>query len=641
MTIDRIILHNFKGLKHENLLLNNSNVTISGANGSGKSSIACGWYWLMADCSESLVSNPAVFPLDMEEATPSVEVVADIDGKQVILERRLTRTVKKSKVEGVADAVSFSSTYLVNSVEYGLRDFKQKIAEYGITDKFLSLSHPDLFLSQKKDEMRKVLFGMVSDITDYEVALQMDGCAEATLLLKDYTFEEVASMQNTNLRKIKEVYGKDGELLRAKIEGLELSKADLDFSALELQKNMLTEQLEKNRAAQRVGVQINNELTQLREQDMKLQFELSGIKQKEQAEKKAAEEKILSERRGLQEKLLQIERDISRWNNEVDIHGNSITRLETSIKQGQDAISKIEAEVFDETTAVCPVCHRVYESDKIEEMKTDFEADKLRRIADLHKEITEFMSMLAIKRTERAEKAKNIQKAMNDKADIETALKQPLNALQGNMEEPHTYDAEIERINQAMADNNRLIETKKFSMPNMAVLSNEETELNGKIRDVEIQLSKAADNARIDDTIADLRASQLEFEQNKANSEKILYQLSLIQKKKNELLTESINKHFQIVKFAFFKYQKNGEYKECCEVFVDGKELGASLNTAMQIRAKLDIISGLQNFYNEHYPVFLDSSEMLDENTKSQINMPCQMVYLKVAENKNLFVKED
>ena len=36
LTIDRIILHNFKGLTHENLLFNNSNVIVSGANGTGK-----------------------------------------------------------------------------------------------------------------------------------------------------------------------------------------------------------------------------------------------------------------------------------------------------------------------------------------------------------------------------------------------------------------------------------------------------------------------------------------------------------------------------------------------------------------------------------------------------------------------------
>ena len=641
LTIERIILHNFKGLKHENLLLNNSNVTISGANGSGKSTIECGWFWLMADCSESLASNPAVFPLDMEEATPSVEVVAVVDGKHITLERRLTRTVKKSKAEGVADAVSFSSTYLVNSVEYGLRDFKQKIAEYGITDKFLTLSHPDMFLSGKKDEMRKVLFGMVSDITDYEVALQMDGCAEATMLLKDYTFDEVASMQNANLRKIREVYGKDGELLRAKIEGLELSKVDIDFSALELQKNMIKEKLANNKTEQAACEQTERDLNELRNKDLALQMELSGIIQKEKAEKKALEEKIFSERKSLQEQLSQIERDISRLKNEVVIHGGAIKRLETSIKQGQDAISKIEAEVFDETTAICPVCHRLYESDKIEEMKNDFEADKLRRIADLHKEVTEYMSLLAIKRSEFAEKVYKGKEYRNTKVNIETALNKPLNAFDGVMEEPQTYQADKDRLESEIAANNALMESKKAGLKNMTLLKAEELNLHDELRNCEIQLSKAGDNARIDDSIADLRASQMEFEQNKANSEKILYQLSLIQKHKNELLTDSINKHFQIVKFSFFKYQKNGEYKECCEVFVDGKELGASLNTAMQIRAKLDIVSGLQNFFNEHYPVFLDSSEMLDDNTKTLIVMPCQMIYLKVADNKELFVKED
>ena len=526
-----------------------------------------------------------------------------------------------------------TNSYFVNDVPMAERDMVKKLTDVGFDfENFAILANPNAFLLEKKDEQRKILFSMVAAYTDLDIANKMDGVDEARNLLSNYSIDEIKAMQNATLKKIVENYGKKGELLTAKIEGLELSKVDMDFSALELQKNMLTEQLEKNRAAQRVGVLINNELTQLREQDMKLQFELSGIKQKEQAEKKAAEEKIISERRVLQEKLLQIERDISRWNNEVDIHGNSITRLETSIKQGQDAISKIEAEVFDETTAVCPVCHRVYESDKIEEMKTDFEADKLRRIADLHKEITEFMSMLAIKRTERTEKAKNIQKAMNDKADIETALKQPLDALQGNMEEPHTYDAEIERINQAIADNNRLIETKRASMPNMAVLGNEETELSGQIRNTEIQLSKADDNCRIDDKIADLRKQQMVYEQDRANAEKILYQLDLIQKEKNLVVTEEINKHFSLVKWKMFDYLKNGSYTETCIPMVGDKELGAALNNAMQIRAKIDICDSLQKFYDTHNPVFLDNAEALDSENQGGLVADTQLVLLTVKD---------
>ncbi len=640
LTIERIILHNFKGLKQENLLLNNSNVTISGANGSGKSTIECGWFWLMADCSESLVSNPAVFPLDMEEATPSVEVVTVVDGKHITLERRLTRTVKKSKVEGVADAVSFSSTYLVNSVEYGLRDFKQKIAEYGITDKFLTLSHPDMFLSGKKDEMRKVLFGMVSDVTDLQIAQQMDGVSEATELLKNYTFEEAQSMQKASLRKIREIYGKDGELLRARISGLEEAKVDIDFSALELQKNMLKEQIEKNQDAQRVGNLLEEELNKLREQDMKLQFELSGIKQKEEAEKKASDEKILFERKRNESRLSEINEDIRKYQSKIAMCDTNINALEMEKNGNADKIKQIKAQVFDENSTFCPVCHRVYESDKIAEMKIHFEKDKESRITNLVDKIDEVDNIIAVRRTERDEIETEIKKAMNDKAEIETALKKPINALEGNMEKPNPYDDEKDRLTAELENIAKQIDLKKSGMPNMTVLKAEELDLHGQLRDCEIQLSKSDDNSRIDSQIEELQRQQIEFEQNIANNEKVLYQLDLILRRKHEVLSDSINKHFKLVKWQFWEFLKNGELRDTVVAKVNGKPFDSSLNTAMQIRAKLDIIQGLQNFYNEFYPVMLDSSEMLDSNSLSLIDMPCQMVYLKVGENKELFVNE-
>lgn len=628
--IVKMILENFKGIKERTIDFSGNIHKIEGKNASGKTTIATAYFWVFCNTDYELKSNPAIFPVDVEECTPSVTIEMLVDSKPMKICKKQSRKITESNG---TKKIALTNSYFVNDVPMAERDMVKKLTDAGFDfENFAILANPNAFLLEKKDEQRKILFSMVAAYTDLDIANKMDGVDEARNLLSNYSIDEIKAMQNATLKKIVENYGKKGELLTAKIEGLELSKVDIDFSALELQKNMLTEQLEKNRAAQRVGVLINNELTQLREQDMKLQFELSGIKQKEQAEKKSAEEKMLSERRVLQEKLLQIERDISRWNNEVDIHGNSITRLETSIKQDQDAISKIEAEVFDETTAVCPVCHRVYESNKIEEMKTDFEADKLRRIADLHKEITEFMSMLAIKRTERTEKAKNIQKAMNDKADIETALKQPLDALQGNMEEPHTYDAEIERINQAIADNNRLIETKRASMPNMAVLGNEETELSGQIRNTEIQLSKADDNCRIDDKIADLRKQQMVYEQDRANAEKILYQLDLIQKEKNLIVTEEINKHFSLVKWKMFDYLKNGSYTETCIPMVGDKELGAALNNAMQIRAKIDICDSLQRFYDTHNPVFLDNAEALDSENQGGLVADTQLVLLTVKD---------
>ena len=119
----------------------------------------------------------------------------------------------------------------------------------------------------------------------------------------------------------------------------------------------------------------------------------------------------------------------------------------------------------------------------------------------------------------------------------------------------------------------------------------------------------------------------------------MLYQVDLIQKRKNELLTEEINKNFSIVEFVFFTYLKNGSYTEACIATVNGKELGSSTNTGLEIRAKLDIISGLQKYNSLFFPVFLDGGESLDDNSKAAINMPCQLTYLTVTNDKGLNIK--
>ena len=640
LSIDRIILHAFKGLHQENLLFNNSNVIVSGANGTGKSSVMCAWYWLMADCSESLVSNPAIFPLNIEECTPSVEVVTSVDGKQITLERQVKRTVKKSKVIGQADSVSFSSTYFVNSVEYGLRDFKKKIEEYGITDKFLTLSHPDVFLSGKKDEMRKILFSMAKAESDYEIANMEDNTWDVAKLLKDYKFEEVEGMTKSNLRKIAEVYGKSGELLTSKIEGLAMSKSDLDFAELELLKNSINEKITANQDAQKIANQINSELEELHKNDMALQFEYSAVCQKEENEKREYENQLKQKRREVEEKASDLDRIIRQIKNEVSIYEQAFKHSENEKTEWEKKIAETKALVMDESKTYCPVCNRKYAESKVASIIANFEQEKANKIASLEELIKGNQSLLAIKRAERTELDRKLEKAIKDRQELEIILNQPVNALQGHMDEPNPYGDEKDRLTKAISEVKKAIEDKKATMPNMSVLKTEELELQGQLRDCEIQLSKADDNSRIDNKIAELREQQIKFEQDKADAERILYQLSLVQKRKNELLTEEINAHFKLVKWQMFTFLKNGSYAECCIPTIEGKEFGASLNTAMQIRAKLDIIQGLQDYYGEHYPVFLDSAENLDNNSMAEIDMPCQMIYLKVAENKELTVKE-
>lgn len=112
-----------------------------------------------------------------------------------------------------------------------------------------------------------------------------------------------------------------------------------------------------------------------------------------------------------------------------------------------------------------------------------------------------------------------------------------------------------------------------------------------------------------------------------------------LSRRKNELLTADIDKHFDIVRWQLFEYQKNGEVKNCCVPLVDGRRFGESTNTGREVLAKVDIINGLQRFYGQNYPVFLDGAECLSSETKNRIKSESQLIYLTVTESDKLEVE--
>ena len=276
VSIKSMKLGSFKGCK-ERVIEFGKNNEILGANGVGKTTIATAWYWLVADRDYGLKANPAIRPLDIEECLPRVEVVLDVDGKEVIVAKQQKRTVSKPNEEGVS-RVSLTNSYEVNAVPKSERDFKTYLADLGIDfELLLPLSHPDVFVSQKANEMRKVLFSMASEKTDIEIAKQTDGATDVVKLLENYTMVEVEAMNKSTLRKIKEDYGKDGEILRAKIDGLESAKVDIDVAELELQKKAIQEQIKENQAKQDDLSKQYEEFNKLADEIMQLKFELSEV----------------------------------------------------------------------------------------------------------------------------------------------------------------------------------------------------------------------------------------------------------------------------------------------------------------------------------------------------------------------------
>ncbi len=661
--IKSLHFENFKGVKNATYQFDGKNVSAIGQNGAGKTTLFTAYMWLMADKDSDLKSNPNIRPIYTEECTPRVEIVFNNGDFDITVAKIQKCTVKKSKTGG-ADTVSLSNSYEVNSVEYGERDFKKKMAEYGFDfDLFLPLSHPDVFTRQKSADMRKVLFGMASEQSDYEIAVDMDGLkydynllakeekektsfeefieeeisnsgtCEVGKLLKNYTAEEVKAMQNATLRKIREEYGKDGEILRAKIEGMEQSKTDIEVAELELQKNALNEQITDNKAKQEDISKEFEEQQKASDGILELKFELNDLQRK-------ANEENNRKRSELDNKITDIQIEIKKANNEVFICENNIKSEENILKGHQDGIeqerknyinaSSIE---FDANELICPMCKREYEKEKQKELRDNFDKRKAETLARITDNGNYFKTAIE-QCKQHIEELKKEKKEWEDKI---FRLQKSLKPLVDELEKfPDSIDIsdhpEAQEIQRQIAEKEAAM-NKGNSVEDMRKkLKGEEYYFQSQLTEVEKQLALAQKNVEIDEQIAALRKKQSEFEQNKANAEKILYQLDLVSKRKNELLTDQINSHFKLVKFRLFDYLKNGSVVDDCEPTIDRKSLKDHSNGALRVLAKLDIVDGLQRFYGQYYPVFAEDFSLVTDNTECRIDMECQLIKL-VAEN--------
>lgn len=637
-------LTDFKGVKNAKYEFGDK-TKMSAENGSGKTTIADAFYWLFADKNYSLASNPNIRPNDGRECTPAVVAELEIDGKPVTVAKMQKCKVSKPDANGVSK-VSLTNTYEVNSVPKSERDFKEYLSDLGVDfDKFLQLSHPDVFvagMNEKKarEQMRNTLFEMAGTISDLEIAKMSTETKEVVVLFENYTKEEIEAMQNATLRKIKENYGKEGEILRAKIEGLESAKVDIDTAELELGKKAVAELIKSNKEKQDDVSKQYEEYQKLSDGVLELQFELNDLQRKtnEENNKKRAEiEDKLSEKQFL---LKHAERTIQDTEHSILNAKGVIQRKEMLLEDARNHYKAAQNREFDENSLVCTYCGQEYPIEKKEQLKANFESHKAEEL----KSITELGNRTKAELDTEKERLKKLESELSEHNKSLEMLNSAIADLENQLSElPQSIDIsdkeDVKAIKEQIAEKEKAIQSSNSADEIRSQLKAELEELQEQYNEFERQIAKASNNVEIDEQILELRAKQGEYEQSKADCEKILYQLSLVSRKKNELLTEEINKHFKIVKWKLFDYQKNGGYVDCCIPLIDDRQFGTSTNKGREILAKLDIISGLQKFFGQSYPVFLDNAESLSEQTTNRIDMDCQLVMMAVSEDKELRIE--
>lgn len=661
-------LENFKGVADKTYQFG-VNTRVSGMNRLGKTTIATAWYWLMADKNYELASNPNIRPDNLEECIPTVTAVLDVDGKEVTIAKMQKRKVSKPDANGVSK-VTLTNTYTVNEVPKSERDFKAYLEDLDFSfDNFLPCSHPDVFTGQKQADMRKVLFKMASEKSDYDIASMSSETADVAKLFADYKFEEIEAMNKASKKKATEQVG----AIPNQIVGLEKAKVDVDVAEQELAKADLERKIaEIDKKISNAGAAVSV----LQGEEMQLQFDISGITQTMNRE-------LQSKRRELDNAKDEARNLFSDMHNKIvvaakQIEGNT-EKISLAEKKRAELGEQYKAElvktfdetpylfneglwVFDENSTVCSMCGQTLPADKTEQLRAEFEDRKAKAKADAEKQIANAKERFMVQHNSDLEeikangfKQKNIIDTLTAEnaslqTNIETWKKQEQEVLSKQNEltkqlselpeeADYSQNEEYAKLKAKHEEVLANIERAKLSTDDelLAQFEEEKAELTAELEAAKKIIAQAENNIRIDEQISELQAKQRDYEQAKADAEKILYQLSLVSKRKNELLVEEINQHFGIVKWILFDYQKNGEYKEVCIPEIDGKRFGNSTNTGREIEAKLDICNSFQKFFNIYCPIFLDGAESINDEYVPAVDT--QLILLSVTEDKELKVE--
>ena len=634
LKIKSISMQSFKGIKQQTYNFDSKSANVYGCNGSGKSTLMSAFMWVFTDTDSLMTKNPNVVPIGESECMPTVEIELELDGKPILVAKK--QKYKSKEIDGKTTASS-TNTYSINGVEKSYKAFIEDLIERGIDmDRFILFSNPNAFMADTsktgRDKMRKILFEMASAVSDADLADELGLDELKALLEQGYKLEETKAINKSTIKKITDNNGKENEIINARIQGILESKVAADVKELESKKQRLMIQIEElernisNSADFKSGIQRDIAKLELQRDDILRQAN-------------AGNEKAIAEKDRQVVELDTQRASVLSKKSVLNVELNSLLmekeRVKESLENYRGLYKKVQDEVLDEKDLKCPTCGREYESDRIEEMKAQFEESKNERLNAYKTKGEELNKALAEKETET--KNKELQLADLDKEYEELScqiesVKAEISMMPTKADSSVTtdIDAQIKQLEDKLA---LAYDSEKDRLK--AEIKEKETELN----DINNKLAVVSRNSELDAQAEKLRAQRKQDEINKAKAEKTLNQIETIERVKNERLTEQINERFSLVKWRLYDYQKNGEYKPVCEPLIDNKPMTNCANGSLQTLCKISICNDLQKFYGQHIPIFCDDFTLMSSNTIERLEVDTQFIGLVVTENKEIQIK--
>ena len=640
--ISRLTIQNFKGCKEKTIDFGDRDITISGANATGKTTVVDAFTWCLFGKDSDGNEKFNIRPLNKEgtqidNLDIKATVVLDIDGT----EKEFVRTQKQKWVKNRATG-ELTLQGNVNEFEidgYPVKNekaYKESVSEIIDEELFKLLTNPTFFPSMDWKIQRETLINFIEKASDIELAENNSEFAPIVPELKKAP--SLDDMKAKYQKKAKEIE-KEMDAFQVKINTLEKSKVDTDLSALELQRNALKEQISDAKEKVSGTDKQFEEYQKLSDGIMELRFSLTDLERK-------ANEESQKKRRDLENRIKSVGYDVDRCNETLELAKKKIQTSEKSVAMCEEEISEIRKKwtatnfmKFDETSKFCELCGQQLPEEKITELVSEFEQRKKSILSDIEEKGNELKKQIETEKDFIVKTKSSI--AIEDKK--ESALQSEIENYKRQLRElPETVDIsntdEYKEIQKQISEK----ESAMNQMNNASDIRNEYMDkldnLQNDLIECEKSIAVAMKNDEVDAEIEQLQKEQREKGQEQADCERILHILDKFVKFKMETVQSQIKEALGgEISVKLFEQQLNGETKQTCKLTVNGVPFN-NLNNGHKIIAGLNLIKALQNLYDVYLPVFVDNAESINDSNLP--DMQCQIIKLKVSDDKGLVITE-
>lgn len=620
MKIIRMELSNFKKVQHLVFEPNGEDRWILGKNGTGKTTIADAFYWVLTNktsndkrCEDDIKlkdkDGNAAVDHGLEH---SVEIVLDLNGKQLTLSKVFQENWVKTRGSATEEHDGHKTSCFIDGVQKSLKDYtafiEKKIAPVEILK---MVSFTSYFCNMSWKKQRETLLNICGNISEEEIIESNEELKDLKTFLNGKTVNDFISIIKNDKKKINEQLDNIPSRIDEATKALPVIK-DLSKEALQIELKNLT--MEQDKLRDKIaGIKSGKEVSIKEAERSKIETAMEKIKQefnrKNNKQNIDDENKIGKLNNQKQKIIFEIQQNKAK----ISAYEQSISDIENDLQHSRNEYKKVHSKMFDDANTLCPTCGQNLPIEKIAQIKEKFNMDKSSKLEIIRAD----GKALSAKKAAKAAEIEKLTKSINDSKAFIEELDSNIATIQErtttNTTEFVSYLSDDEYKKLKTANTVLFHEIQDIREKNIEVQNDLRSKIDQLNLDITARQEKIALFAQYDKGQARIKELKNQQQYLATEFETLDYKLSIAElfiKEQVSKITDNINSYFKVARFKLFDQQVNGGVNPCCEAITqDGSTYSTTMSNGEKVKIGLDICITLAKHYKLDIPVFVDNAE--------------------------------